>query len=402
MPALAELLGAGTEEKVELVVGICAVSQGRLEEFESESIAFVFTSCFILEDLRRLKRAVDAKLRALQCAPCVSLYELVYAALAPKHSAAVVAHFQAVAGRARVLQEGFTQEVVLLSDIDDTLVSTLKDWRYPFGTLYPGVRQFYCEILGSARQREVRDGDEGELEGEWEDARHKVVFVTARPPLLDSCTTASLGKHGFHDAMVLTGGLSGFVSKSRMLSNKVEQCRRVHALFPENMLVLNGDNGQADVELGEELLRLDIVQAVFIHNIYPAKTFMAAAKLGQNRGKSREVSPETAGMLSDSEMLSQDLEGQRFGIALYETYAGAAYQAYKRKILDAQSAVKVVQATVEDMDRVKFKTFTKMHARRLSLRRDIMQLRDELEHSQEQELVKIIDGCLSRINSKRP
>ena len=403
VPALAELLGSGVHEKVDLVVGICAVAEGVLDEFESECVAYVFTCTLVLEELHRLKRSLDARLRLVHCRQCRCLYDLIYSVVLHKHRAPIIAHFEAVSSRASVLSASLKGDVIILSDIDDTLVSTFKDWRFPFATVYPGVKQFYHELVLFARSSSGGDRlCNVDSEADSEDARGKVVFVTARPPCLDSCTTQTLDKRGFPNAVVLRGKILGFVSKRHMLQNKIEQCKRMHKLFPESRIVLNGDNGQTDVELGQELLRLQLVDAVFIHNLYPTQSYSNVTKQHTGTAKSSTVSPESADMLIDSTSEDFDLERQSLGVAFYETCVGAAHEAFTRKLLDAQGVTNIAQASVTEMEGISFRKSKDKAGRMLALRWDISRFKQELElqPSQKHDVIEVLDYCINRLRTR--
>ena len=64
---------------------------------------------------------------------------------------AILAHFAKEASP--------TGELKVLSDIDDTFYANWKDARYPKGTIYPGVRQFYGELGGDLAFVTARPND---------------------------------------------------------------------------------------------------------------------------------------------------------------------------------------------------------------------------------------------------
>lgn len=172
-----------------------------------------------------------------------------------QHRAAVLSHFAAVNDHCQLKEEA----TVVISDIDDTVVSTFKDWRFPFDTLYPGCKQFYHElIMSKSRRRPAAHSVSSTCSTNslsrqqfWQDARQNVVFVSARPPCLDRFTYDALNKQGFGNSLALTGETTALLSFRKMMERKVVHCTRLQSLFKECSFILIGDNGQADIDLGK-------------------------------------------------------------------------------------------------------------------------------------------------------
>lgn len=191
------LLGISLEEGVGVVCGVCECAGDGLGVLESDSIVHVFTSCVNQNDLHWLKKTIDAELRCSQVAECKSLYELVYSLLSKSHRDVLLSHFDGVYEQGKTNGEELCEQVILMSDIDDTLVSTLKDWRYPFQTLYPGVKQFYHELIVANMRRPISHSIEATNKNiNEQDSKQNIIFVTARPPFLDTFTYGSLKAQG--------------------------------------------------------------------------------------------------------------------------------------------------------------------------------------------------------------
>lgn len=191
--------------------------------------------------------------------------------------------------------------IKVLSDIDDTVYANWKDKRYPPKTIYPGVKQF---------QRELgRD----------------VVFVTARPGVIERLTRRSLHKIGFDGATILPGSLGKSISNARIASKKAENFLQYRRLFPEFDFVFTGDSGQGDVDFGRRILTDRAVRAVFIHDVVATPSH---AKLAWRRKK----------------------------IIFFDTYAGAAVEAFREGILPREAVARVVAAAREEFEKIRFES----------------------------------------------
>ena len=73
-----------------------------------------------------------------------NLHQLLFSALSPPSRSTILSHFATEAASFSSLHSHMPIKV--LSDIDDTLLSSFLDKRYPKHVLYPGVRQFFCEL----------------------------------------------------------------------------------------------------------------------------------------------------------------------------------------------------------------------------------------------------------------
>lgn len=195
-----------------------------------------------------------------------------------------------------------SDDLRILSDIDDTVVCMLHDNRYPRGSAYPGVAEFLHALDGGAAQSPSRPGD--------------LTFITARPSdprgWVESYTRNGLAGLGLPPHSVMTGHILNLATKGRIAERKIANFDRSRQLFPECQVVFIGDNGQADVEVGRAMLARDPdhVRAVFIHNVTGA-------------------GPEVAESLAAE------------GIWLFETYAEAAARAHELGLISGEGLARV-------------------------------------------------------------
>ncbi len=203
-------------------------------------------------------------------------------------------------------------QVKVYSDIDDTFYSNLKDSRFPKGTLYPGVRAFYRAL------------DLGRTGG---DATGDLLFLTARPGLLENSTLSMLHDRGVPEASVLEGNLLDnlhFTEAGRnnaIAATKVSNFMSHRALYPEYGSVFLGDSGQGDAIAGAEMIRRagGSVRAVYINNV----TDMSASQRAT--------------------MTSQ-------GIVVVDSYVDAAIDAYNRGLISRVSLTTVATAARTELD----------------------------------------------------
>jgi len=112
----------------------------RPAEGGDRSVLALFRTCAGVE-LSLLKRRVEQG---------VDFCDLVYSNMQDADAReSLLKHFQenAVTG---------IKSTVVVSDIDDTVYASFKDSRYPRGTSYPGLRQFYTELCATTGGRESR------------------------------------------------------------------------------------------------------------------------------------------------------------------------------------------------------------------------------------------------------
>lgn len=191
--------------------------------------------------------------------------------------------------------------VKVLSDIDDTVYANWKDKRYPPKTIYPGVKQFQKEL--------GRD----------------LVFVTARPGVIERLTRRTLRNLGFATPTILPGSLGKSLSTARISAKKVENFLQYRRIYPEFDFVFAGDSGQGDVDFGRRILTDRAVKAVFIHDVVKTPS-------------------------------SERLALRRKKICFFDTYAGAAVEAFREGILPRDAVGRVVEAAREEFAKLKFES----------------------------------------------
>lgn len=155
----------------------------------------------------------------------------------------LVKHFQsAVSEEERILR--------VVSDIDDTLYSSLNDIRYPKGTIYPGVLELLAELSDTPP-----------------------VFLTARPELVSSLfervTHKQLSSFGIERCTVLSGSLPGLLGHRRMAEQKARTLTSYRELYPEFRFLFIGDSGQGDMALAQNLVARSprLIEHAFIHKL---------------------------------------------------------------------------------------------------------------------------------------
>lgn len=165
----------------------------------------------------------------------------------PDLRATIIEHFRVSA----ILPDDLSQRLVrVVSDIDDTLYSSLNDPRYPKGTLYKGVLELFAGVSDLPP-----------------------VFLTARPELVaamfERLTHKQLRKYGLQTPTVLSGTLHGLMGHERMAAQKARTLTSYVALYPEFRFIFFGDSGQGDMALSETLLVAEspVIERAFIHKL---------------------------------------------------------------------------------------------------------------------------------------
>lgn len=218
-----------------------------------------------------------------------------------------------------------THQIRLLSDVDDTVYSSLKDKRYPKETRYPGLLAFHQELGGGA---------------------HHATFITARPDIragiIEDRTLAHLRELGIKQASMLTGSLLALRSHDAMARKKLENFDEYRRLYPEYGFVFVGDNGQGDATFAAKVLK-DLpgaLKAAFIHNVTGAGEDQRASYAKQ-------------------------------GVDRFETYVGAALLAHRRKLLSREAVVRVAKAAGADFRTIRFDSSAQRAQAWAQLQRDI-------------------------------
>lgn len=225
--------------------------------------------------------------------------------------------------------------VRVLSDIDDTLRSSLHDKRFPRGVVYPGVVAFY---------RAIDSGESADPESPGD-----LTFLTARPAgpagLVENLTRDSLAELGLPPHSVLSGTLTTLISHGAMARRKMINFARHRQLFPEADLVFVGDSGQGDVAVGTSMLdeAAHVARAVFIHDVVPTP-------------------PERREFLRSK------------GIHVFDTYLGAALAAHEDGLVDRADLADVAAASRRDLAAIDFDDAEQRAAAEEQLRRDLERL----------------------------
>ncbi|WP_224245733.1 phosphatase domain-containing protein [Hyalangium gracile] len=235
-----------------------------------------------------------------------------------------------------------TGQVKVLSDIDDTFYANLKDDRYPGKTVYPGVKAFYSELDKGAGPTADREGD--------------LTFISARPydraGFAEGLTRAMLDENGLRDATVLSGDFLHLIGNSNIADKKFDNWQEYRQLFPEYKSVFIGDSGQGDAIFGAKAVATapSDMKAVFIHNV--------------------------TNMSADERKAMADK-----GVFIFDTYVGAATEAFRRGLITREGLERVAAATSRELDAVPFESFEQHAARRTELERDLAEMRAVLGKS---------------------
>ncbi len=205
------------------------------------------------------------------------------------------------------------EDFKVLFDIDDTVYQNWADDRYPSKTVYPGAIEFFKWIKN------------------YENCG-SYCYITARPEhfgIAESHTNEFLESIGFPDATgllntSLLAWIGGAFSNEMVLNQKVFLFERYERLFPEYNFIFVGDSGQADVDLGIEMLKRfpDRVK-VLIHEL-------------------KEMDPVKKRYYQEA------------GIAFFRNYVEASLLAYNLKLINLNQVNIVSRASLNQFNRLKF------------------------------------------------
>lgn len=357
------------------------------------SLLSTATSCVDMVTLSQFKSHLDLLLKQQG----QSLHHIVFDFVGDSQREILLGHFSAV-HQDHHYAFGATRKRIVLSDIDDTLLPSLKDCRgFTGGAPYPGVSTFLSQLASG-------DSDQ-------------VAFVTARPAFLRKWTKKEIAKAGFDNGLLLMGSSRSAISPSGMLENKLRQARQMRRLWPECDMVLVGDNGQRDIDLGKALLAEKLAVGVFIHDIYfdgaelPPKTLVLDEEEGEDGGEAK--GEEEEGLLPTVVMLKRTpslrvlepsfrsgyrhTECGAVGINLFPSYAAAALMAKREGILDSVQVERVAKACASEFGEVQRK-------QRLAeyLVRDLGRVVHELDHLEESGKVEFLHFIHEAIRPKLP
>lgn len=172
----------------------------------------------------------------------------------------ILKHFKEAAEYPKNPQERVLRVV---SDIDDTIYSSLHDQRFAKGTVYHGVLELYAAL-----------------------SPLPPIFLTARPEMVSSLverlTHRQLRHYGLDKPTVLSGNLTGLMGHRRMAEQKARTLTSYIEMYPEFRFVFFGDSGQGDMALSESLLAVPepVIERAFIHKL---SDFHAGARTTNSR-----------------------------------------------------------------------------------------------------------------------
>lgn len=298
------------------------------------------------DDLSNLKTYTDAK------GDFHSMHKLVFNDIRdPMIRADILNHIKREAGvqtahmrlgtkRARERRQQAWRKV--LSDVDDTLYSSGGrypaglDTRFPRHTIYPGVLSFYREMdMGIAGPDEWTDDRVGNL-----------VFLSARPHVYKDMSekksyakfSALYEQKGMHTLPTM---LAGNLKSGRafmvqgdlepMARKKFENFCEYYQLYPEFKHVFVGDNGQADIRAAELIIEKfgpEVLEAGFFQLVHPIEhTFGYHSKADVERWR-------------------------KMNIIFFNTYVGAAVEAFKMKKFRLSGLKKICDESVATFNEI--------------------------------------------------
>ena len=315
----------GVDARVALVN---ALQEGRTDRQREEALRNIFVGTGGA-DLTALKNSIDTggDYRDLQ--------QLIFTDIDDEEiRAEILAHIQ------REAEPGAPQaDVKVLSDIDDTLYSSLNDKRYPSGTTYPGVIQYYREL-----DRESSDASS---------TRGDLVFLTARPKVrsghIEDHTYETLRERGVEKTTILSGDFLHLLGNDAIAEKKYENFVEYRQLFPEYRFVFTGDSGQGDALFGVRI-RSDFpesIRGIFIHNVVDT--------------------PE-----------EDRADWRARGVVSFDTYVGAAVEGLHAGLLEREGLARVIDAAVLELEAVPFKDDAQKAARAAELQGDVTRARELL------------------------
>ncbi|MDP2434140.1 MAG: DUF2183 domain-containing protein [archaeon] len=222
--------------------------------------------------------------------------------------------------------------VKILSDIDDTLFCSGGppggvDVSIPKGTLYPGIIEFYLELLRGLGNPQFDS---------------TITFLSARPSVGDSGITESATYHRLQTIWderqvpspipnLLPGSLRGsgpslFGKMDGIAAKKFQNFIEYAQIYPEARFIFIGDNGQADVKTAEMMRDAlpERVLAAFIHDV------MAEKKPGSVVGS------------SESHVM----------ISFHRTYIGAAISAFGSNMISAAGLYSISQCAIRQLETI--------------------------------------------------
>lgn len=165
-----------------------------------------------------------------------------------------------------------TNEVRIISDIDDTVIPWQNDARFADDShsTIPGIRALYS-YLDCSLESDRWLGD--------------LTFLSARPTFLANNTLEKLSGLGFKNFGVIEGKITNILSTEmiytwevdpeKIATDKLENFQRFLQVYPEyQKIILFGDSGQGDVSFFEQAVQLfpEKIAFAIVHDVKPENT----------------------------------------------------------------------------------------------------------------------------------
>lgn len=324
--ALVEFLGServrslNFDNQVDLVHAI--QNHGKKNAADLNAVRHVFLNN-TGSNLTRLKTACDMNGGS-------DLTDLMHNYLEGNAQSAVFAHIHAQ-GRVHA-----NSPCKILSDVDDTLYSSMFDSSFPKGTVYPGLLELYHSLDIGPSEDESKEGN--------------IVFLTARPGFLQNSTFDKLKNLGVKRSAVLMGAMSHLIGNERIAGKKYENYTRFKELYPEFRFVWFGDTSQGDAILGGDML-MDSdgkahVAGVFIHDMV------------DKSGKYRTSPSERA-------------DFARRGIMIFDSYVAVAAECYRRGLISAGAVQRICESAQGEMLEINWESTQQRQARMTELHQGV-------------------------------
>jgi phosphatidate phosphatase APP1 len=153
-----------------------------------------------------------------------------------------------------------------------------------------------------------------------------------------------------HQATVLSGDFLHLIGNSSIAEKKFDNWDQYRHLYPEYKSVFIGDSGQGDAIFGAKAVATAPadMKAVFIHNV----TNMSA---------------------------DQRKEMAQKGVFVFDTYVGAATEAFRRGLITREGLERVASSASRELDAVHFDSAQQHEARAAELQRDLAEMRTTLD-----------------------
>lgn len=264
----------------------------------------------------------------------------------------IIGHFRKTAEQVGIIG------IKVLSDVDDTMYANLVDTRYPKGTFYPGVLEFYDSLKHEpfelrAIPLTTLSARPNPIAGKLEEASLNRLVELTKGRLCPSALSGAL--------VSSTAGTVETVLRSReeldLLSDEIphDQEEKIgevkfknfssfSELYPEYRYVFVGDSGQADALTAQRMLTkaskgTTRVVATFIHNLTKA-------------------SPSFKKLPSDILVSKSSATGR--GVIVFRNYIDAAIVAHMHSVtlenlVTARELARITRASLEQFKKINFR-----------------------------------------------